>query len=83
METVVSFTICNSFVFVAGLGSFGGNYTGLTGFNFTGSGLGGNFTGIGSGGTGSGLGGSFSGVEGSLRLIEQYVGSYALKTFGE
>ncbi|XP_066018858.1 uncharacterized protein [Pocillopora verrucosa] len=65
-----------------GLGSFGGNYTGLTGFNFTGSGLGGNFTGIGSGGTGSGLGGSFSGVEGSLRLIEQYVGSYALKTFG-
>nr|XP_058953626.1 uncharacterized protein LOC131781004 [Pocillopora verrucosa] len=65
-----------------GLGSFGGNYTGLTGFNFTGSGFGGNFTGIGSGGTGSGLGGSFSGVEGSLRLIEQYVGSYALKTFG-
>ena len=74
----------NGLFSVAGLGSFGGNYTGLGfGFNFTRNGFGGNLTGNGSRGAGGGFDGSFSGVEGSLRLIEQYVGSYALKTFGE
>ena len=71
---------------VAGLGRFGGNFTGFGfGGNLTGSGFDANFTGSGFDGnfTGSGFGGGAIGVEGSLRLIEQYVGSYALKTFGK
>ena len=89
------FFICNPFTSVVGLGTFGGNFTGFgfganftgSGFgaNFTGSGFGANFTGSGFGAnfTGSGFGGGATSLERNLRLIEQYVGSYALKTFGK